>query len=70
MKFRNFFYDILYPTFDSASGIRSQNSNILNIFNTFLTLLKIFGLVIFRIKLCKKTKKGPKVCQILKHADF
>jgi len=26
----------LYPTFDSASGVRSQNSNIFNIFNTIL----------------------------------
>ena len=32
----DFFYDILYATFHSASLRRSQNSNIFNIFHTFL----------------------------------
>ena len=70
MTFRTFFYDILFSTFRSASGVRSQNSNIFNIFNTFLILLKIFGLVIFRTPVYVKPEKYPKVCQILQQADF
>ena len=51
MTFRTFFYDILFSTFRSASEIRSQKSKNLNILDTFLILLKLFGLVIFRTKL-------------------
>ena len=66
----------LYSTFNSASKTWTQISKVLNIFNTFLMLLIIFGLVIFRTKLYKnyvKTRKGPYIkytCQILEHADF
>ena len=57
MRLRNFFVDIPLSTFDSASAVRSQISKIINIFNTFLMLLIIFGLVIFRTKLYVKTPK-------------
>ena len=70
MTFRTFLYGILFSAFRSASKVRSQNSNIFNIFNTFLILLKIFGLVIFRTPVNVKPEKYPKVCQILQQADF
>ena len=38
MIFGDFFYDILYSTFHSAFGIRSQNCKIFSIFYTFFIL--------------------------------
>ena len=53
----NFVLNFLFSTFNSASGGWTQISKIINIFNTFLMLLIIFGLVIFRTKLYVKTPK-------------
>ncbi len=59
----NFFYNILYTTFNSASGGWTQISKIINSFNTFLMLLIIFGLVIFRTIeiVCKNPKRAIKL---------